>query len=294
MNSNLEAVIVQRLRAGEKAKHVAADLRPLGASLWKVYSIAFVHDIKLKQGRPAVTPDPVRYAKNFDANHGRGAAARLLKLAKTEGFRQTGQAFGCSRQWIHQCYYQLGGKREQLAGIDPAMREKLIQLRLGRPDITPKRVRWYAKHCRSQQEMIRHLRCSYRTIRRRAEKHNIKLPKGHKRWDITPAKMRWAAKRSRSAVAMARLLGTSHSTIFRRAKEDNLRLPNGRKGPRPKTLDRLKRVRRYLWRRYPMRKIVKLLQKSQNTIYHYLRMYPEYFAGIPRRRRRPRRMPAAA
>jgi transposase len=249
---------LERLRAGERARRIA---RALNLPLGRVYLIALQHGIELKRGADRLSPE--ESTARFDKQYWPGAAAYLLERVPEIGLTKIGSEFGRTRQWAHQKFYRLGGKK-----YVPVNRKGILL----RPDVTPQKISELARRCRSIKEIARKLRCSTDTVRLRARKHQIQLPDLHqpKRPDITLEKVRQAARSCRSIRAMQKKLKTSLSTIYARALSQQIALPDGRTQI---TADEIRRARRYAREGYSVRKIAASLKRSRHTVAEWNRRY---------------------
>jgi transposase len=258
-------IILKRLAAGERGRHVASALH-LAPQI--VYQVAHRYGIQLKRGNPALsTPEAIR--ARFDKRHWPGAGASLLKRADEAGFTEAAKAFGKSRQWAHQQYYRLGGKKAQRGRKKPP---------LLRPDVSPEKISELAKRCRNADEIAATLRCSVATIRQRARMGRIRLPVKPPRLtrpDLTAANVQGAARSTRSIREIARRLRTCYMTISDRARAHKIILPDGRVKITRAQIDR---IRQYTRLGCTLNEIAARLKRDKRTIAGWNRRYR---LGIP-------------
>lgn len=202
----LEATIIRRLRAGERAKRVAADLRLPGVTPGWVYRIAAGHDITLRRGRPAFS-DATAYARHFDATHGPGAAAAWRRLRNRLTLEELGAKFG---------YRTRARTHEVDQRLCPGTPKPFV-----RRSVRPRSVaslRRTAQRCKSKRAVARQLHVSEDRLNSWGQHYRIALPDGRRlkkeRGDALRRTIRRLGRRGYNMAAIARIIHRHYSVVY--------------------------------------------------------------------------------
>lgn len=203
----LEAAVLRRLRAGERAKRIAVTLATRGVTLRQVYQTASRHDITLKRGAPVTCPNPRAFARHFDARHGPGVAAAWRQLRSRLTLEELGAKFG----------YRTRARAHEIDKRLSPGKPKPLVWRRWRPPVVAY-LRRIARRYPSRRALAQRLGVSEYLLNGWGRHCHVALPDGRR---IKKAKgvalrrsIRKLARRVGSVTAIARIIHRHRSVVY--------------------------------------------------------------------------------